>query len=187
MKIYHFYQEDEILLADLVSGCSPDIDIINVPYDNHNLSFNSGLLLCVREADRLGLENICLCTNARLLNLIDGNIVKQKIAESVKLKAKILLFNTRNADTIMPVSNGYFWVDKFYDSDFIVLSKTCFPLIISDPSFEQAKLNEYLSKLTSNKLLTHPMLLNDDEERFYFMVRRMSRMAEKLMKIDQFY
>lgn len=185
MKIYHIYHDEEIEAFNSIHQYSYDIDIKHVRVKREVESLNSGIVECIKEAHNIGHENIGLCTNGHLLPLVSRHTINQKIVGSDKLNAKIILFNAENVDTIMPVSDAYFWIDRFYNSEFIVLNRECFPAILNDSNFLSNRVDEYLSKLTSNKLLINPMVFND-AKKFNYMNIRMSRIAEKKRKIDQF-
>ncbi|MET3875829.1 hypothetical protein [Chitinophaga sp. OAE865] len=59
---------------------------------------------------------------------------------------------------LVPISESRYWIDSVHGSQFIVLFRNVFSKILNEPTEDYKHIDEYLSIITSNKVVIHPFI-----------------------------
>lgn len=89
----------------------------------------------------------------------------QNVIEAHNQGAVVLAGGVTHFGHALPVTRHCFWTNPFYSTQFVVLYKPIFRLIIDEPFDETVNADEMLSKLTSSKMLLFPFVSVGPEER----------------------
>jgi glycosyl transferase family 25 len=84
--------------------------------------------------------------------------LKRNIIEAYYQGADILSGGIRNFTQIIPLTRERFWIDYFWGTQFIVLYKKCFSRILSEELDQFVTVDEFLSEISSNKMVIYPFV-----------------------------
>jgi len=72
--------------------------------------------------------------------------------------ADILLGGTANFGVTVPITGNRLWIGSFSGTSFLILYKSIFMKILDESISETATMDEFLSELTSNKMVLYPFI-----------------------------
>ncbi|WP_118194276.1 hypothetical protein [Albibacterium indicum] len=132
--------------------------------DNYNQQFEPlAIWLSIKKSIKLAIDKeqdiIIICKEDHCFTeSYDKEIFIKDILSAYKEGANILLGGIGNFNNAVPITNRRYWIDTFYDSQFIVIYKPLFSSILQEPFRDHYTAESLLSELTSNKILLYPFI-----------------------------
>lgn len=139
-----------------------EFDVSLVEASGHDMEA-LGLWMTIRKITQMAIDNdddliiVCQDDHEFTSNYSAGYLVKN-IIEAHNQGADILLGGLTSFGHAVPITENRFWVNPFWSTQFLVLYKKIFPLLLNEPFDGKVTADGILSEITSNKMVLFPFI-----------------------------
>lgn len=179
MKIFLIEGPDEYgnqIYADMIFSTKK---IKSVVGDSQKI-IKQTLTACIEESIESQFDYMVICSKKEIMARISEQSLKAFLEAATRLNCKILIFSAQRVNTLLAISDEFFWIDFFEDSDFFAVHESIYEELLTGLRSSEDRISEILSSATSNKLLLYPMFTIENEAAEKIELRkRMVRMIKK--------
>lgn len=143
----------------------PEFDIVHILSSNKS---NAGSWLPIRKIIELAIKNeddvIIICTsNHQFTAQYSAEYLIKNIIEAHQQGANYLSGGALYTDLALPVAENRFWINSCFPSEFTVLFKKFFPLILEEPFDNNTLADVLYTTITSAKMILYPFISTQKE------------------------
>jgi len=139
-----------------------EFEVTIIPACHHDIGA-VGLWHSIRKIITLAVENdddvIIICEDDhQFTEAYSKSNFMRNIIEAYYQGADVLSGGIGYFTQMIPLTEERFWIDSFWSTQFIVLYKKCFNQILSEEFDDSVTADDFLSIITSNKMVIYPFI-----------------------------